>query len=135
MKIFDYAFYSLYNLYLTKEGKNSNPISSANSAVVALKLSLFLGIVLLFLHFKSKDFHLFEFLGLSGYMGKGMFVIIGVFLLYFNHKSYKKRLPEIIKKYKNHPRNKWFRAWMLYFVALGFILIPIFIIKALKAFS
>jgi hypothetical protein len=133
MRLFDYAFYSLYTLYLEKEGKDSNPISSASSAVFALKSSLFIGIIFLFLHFKPKDFHLFEFLGLDNYASKGVAIVIGILLLYFNHTDYKKRLPEILKKYKGHPRNKWFRAWMLYFVALGFVLVPIFLIKLLKA--
>jgi hypothetical protein len=135
MRVFDYAFYSLYNLYLTKEGKDSNPISSASSAILALKLSLFLGIMFFFLHLKPKDFHLFEYLGLDDYTSKGVAIVIGLLFLYVNYKSYKKRLPKIIKKYKNHPRNKWFRPWMLYFVALGFVLIPILIVKLLKAFS
>jgi hypothetical protein len=135
MRIFDYAFYSLYTLYLKKEGVKSNPISSANSAVIALKLSLLLGILFFYLSFTPKDFNLLEYLGISGLKGKIIVVIIALIWAYFSYKSYKKRLPEILKKYRNHPRNKWFRAWMLYFVALGFVLIPILIIKILKSFS
>jgi hypothetical protein len=135
MRIFDYAFYSLYTLYLKKEGVKSNPISSANSAVIALKLSLLLGILFFYLSFTPKDFNLLEYLGISGLKGKIIVVIIAFIWMHFSYKSYKKRLPEILKKYRNHPRNKWFRAWMLYFVALGFVLIPILIIKILKSFS
>ena len=133
MRIFDYAFYSLYKLYLETEKKEPKNIDSASYAISLLKLALILGIgILASIFYEGK---LSKNLGLS----KEMYMSTGVILLFLyaaiDKKSYKKRLPEIIKKYKNHPRNKWFRAWMLYFVALGFILIPIFIIKALKAFS
>ena len=135
MKIFDYAFYSLYNLYLTKEKKGTNYVANTNLGILSLQICLVFGISILFDYFTGINPKTHELLNIK----KNTFLIgLVVFLLLwerFSYKNYKKRLPEIIKKYKNHPRNKWFRAWMLYFVALGFILIPIFIIKALKAFS
>jgi len=133
--MFDYAFYLLYNLYLNKEGKKSNPILSATFVVNTLKLCLFAGILFFYLSFTPKDFNLLEYLGISGLKGKIIVVIIALIWAYFSYKSYKKRLPEILKKYRNHPRNKWFKVWMLDIVALGFILIPILIIKILKSFS
>jgi hypothetical protein len=126
--MFDYAFYSLYNLYLEKEGKNSNPTLSSMQAVAALEICLLFGISILFNFFITIDAELEEILGISDTNIKILLIIFLLFWEYFSYKSYKKRLPEIIKKYKNHPRNKWFRAWMLYFVALGFILIPILIV-------
>jgi len=135
MKFFDYAFFSLYNLYLKKEGKENNTILNTTFVVNTLKLFMLLGFVIFFLHFTPKNFSLSEFLGINSNIGKFIFVSFISLWTYFSYKSYKKRLPEILKKYRNHPRNKWFRAWMLYFVALGFVLIPILIIKILKSFS
>jgi hypothetical protein len=133
MMIFDYAFYSLYNLYLEKERKEYNNINSASYAIFGLKASLLLGIGIL--TSALYEGRLSENLGIS----KTSFTVLVVLFLFlfsvFDKSIYKKRLPKIIKKYKNYPRNKWFRPWMLYFVALGFVLIPILIIKALKAFS
>lgn len=135
MKIFDYAFYSVYKLYLVKEGKNSNYIMNTTLAILMLQICLFFGISILFDYLTGLNPKTHELINLD----KNTFlVILGILLIVwtnFSYKSYKKRLPNIIKKYKNHPRNKWFRAWMLYFVALGLILIPIFIIKALKTFT
>ena len=134
MKIFDYALYSIYKLYLVKAGKNSNYIMNTTLAILMLQICLFFGISILFDYLTGLNPKTHELINLD----KNTFlVILGILLIVwttFSYKSYKKRLPNIIKKYKNHPRNKWFRAWMLYFVALGLILIPIFIIKALKTF-
>ena len=135
MKIFDYAFYSLYNLYLTKEKKGSNYIYNSTLAISILQLLLLFGVAIIADSLYEDHFSFHNFLGVSEITGKILFIGFLILWNYFSYKNYKKRLPEIIKKYKNHPRNKWFRAWMLYFVALGFILIPIFIIEALKAFS
>lgn len=133
MRVFDYAFYSLYNLYLVKEGRNSNPILSSSLAIAALHISLLFGIAILSLLFTDQKIH--EFFNIT----KNSFIILSCVIVLIwqrqNYISYKKRLPEIVKKYKNHPRNKWFRPWMLYFVALGFVLIPILIVKLLKVFS
>jgi hypothetical protein len=135
MKIFDYAFYSLYTLYLRKEKKGSNYIYNTTLAISILQLLMFFGIAIISDSLIDEHFSFHEFLGVSEKIGKVIFIFLLFVWNYLNYKSYKKRLPKILKKYRNHPRNKWFRAWMLYFVALGFILIPIFIIKILKAFS
>jgi len=135
MRIFDYAFYSLYNLYLKKEKKDSNYITNTTLGILGLQICLVLGISILFDYFTGINPKIYELLNIE----KNTFLIgLVIFLLLwerFSNKSYKERLPYIIKKYKEHPRNKWFRAWMLYLIALGFILIPILIIKALKAFN
>ena len=135
MIFFDYAFYSLYNLYLKKEKKGSNLIINTTLGITGLQMCLFLGLAILGISFTPQNFSIFEYLGISDYVGKGVFVAFGFIWIMISYKSYKKRLSEIQKKYRNHPRNKWFRAWMLYFVALGFVLIPILIVKILKAFS
>jgi hypothetical protein len=134
MMIFDYAFYSLYNLYLEKEKKGTNYIANTTLGIVGLQLFLFLGIAIFNISFTPKDFSIFNNLGVSDYVGKGVFVTFWFLWIMISYKSYKKRLPEIVNKYRNHPRNKWFRPWMLYFVALGFVLIPILIVKLIKAF-
>jgi len=135
MRLFDYAFYSVYKLYLVKEGKNSNYIMNTTLAILMLQICLFFGISILFNFFIPIDAELEDILGISDTNIKIFLILFLLLWEYFSYKSYKKRLPEIIKKYKNHPRNKWFRAWMLYFIALGLILIPIFIIEVFKAFS
>ncbi|PCI21589.1 MAG: hypothetical protein COB67_13965 [SAR324 cluster bacterium] len=135
MRIFDYAFYSLYSLYLKKEKKSSNYITNTTLGILGLQICLVFGISILFDYFTGINPKIHELINIE----KNTFLIgLVIFLLLwerFSNKSYKKRLPNIIKKYKEHPRNKWFRAWMLYLVGLGFILIPIFIIKTLKALS
>jgi len=130
IKPFDYAFYSLYKLYLDTEKKEPSNIESASYSISIFKLSFMLGIGIL----TSVLYHgsISEHLEIS----KGLFNILGVVALFsyaiIDKKSYKKRLPEIVKKYKNHPRNKWFKAWMLIFVGLGFIFIPILIVKSIQ---
>lgn len=131
MRLFDYAFYSLYRLYLAKEGRNSNPVYSATMAIAALKVMALLGFGILMTPFY--DGPLSQNLGIDKTTLKIIFVVLGLIYAVFLYKSYKSRLPEILKKYKDHPRNKWFRAWMLYFVAIGFVLIPILLVKMLKA--
>jgi len=135
MRPFDYAFYSLYTLYLKKEKKGSNYIYNSTLAISILQLLLFFGIAIIGDSLYEKHFSFHDFFGVSEAIGKLLFISFLILWNYFSYKSYKNRLPEIVKKYKNHPRNKWFRAWMLYIIALGFILIPIFIIKTLKTFS
>ena len=127
---FDYAFYSFYKLYLETEKEEPTNIDSAMYAISILKLSFILGVgILTSVFYKGK---LSENLGLS----KDVFTIILVISLFLyaaiDKKSYKKRLPEIIKKYKNDPRNKWFKPWMLIFVGLGFIFISILIVKSIQ---
>jgi hypothetical protein len=135
MRIFDYAFYSLYILYLEKEKKDKNNIISALYAIMILKVLAIFAIGILFNYALSPSFKLEDLLGISDINIKILLVIAAFIWAFINYKSYKKRLPNIIEKYRNHARNKWFKAWMLYFVALGFVLIPILIIKALKAFT
>lgn len=134
MRAFDYAFFSIYNLYLEKEGKASNTVLNTTFVINTFKLFMFFGFVIFFLHFTPKNFSLSDYLGITSNIGKLIFVSFIIIWTYFSYISYKKRLPVIQKKYRNHPRNKWFKPWMLYFVALGFILIPILIVKSLKAF-
>ena len=135
LKLFDYAFYSLYDLYLRKEGAKSNPTLSASSATTTIQLCLFFAIAIIVDFFTEDHLSLHLFLGVSENMGKGIFLCFIALWLYRNYKDYQKRLDNIIKKYKNHPRNKWFRPWMLYIVALAFILVPIFLIKIFKFYG
>ncbi len=130
IKPFDYAFYSLYKLYLDTEKEEPSNIESASYSISIFKLSFILGIGILTGAFYHGS--LSEHLGIS----KDLFKVLGVVALFLyaalDKKSYKKRLPEIVKKYKNHPRNKWFKSWMLVFVGLGFIFIPIIIVKSIQ---
>jgi len=135
MRTFDYAFYSLYILYLEKEKKDKNNIISALYAIMILKVLAIFAIGILFNYALSPSFKLEDILGISDINIKILLVITAFVWAFINYKSYKKRLPNIIKKYRNHPRNKWFRAWMLYLVGIGLFLILILIVKTLKAFS
>ena len=98
MRVFDYAFYALYNLYLEKEKKGTNYIANTTLGIVGLQLFLFLGIAILNISFTPKDFSIFNYLGVSDYVGKGVFCSLLVYMDYDKLQKLQKKTTRNTKK-------------------------------------
>jgi len=120
--MFDYIFYRLYSFYDKKE-KGSTPISTA-----AMYLS-FLQILLVFFLYMIVNISLRgeiapkELLIDSTYLKIGL-VVFALLLNLFNNIIYKRKHKVLIDRFRNHPMNRRFKVWMLYFLGASLFLLP-----------
>lgn len=130
--MFNYIFYRLYIFYDKKE-KGSTPISTA-----AMYLSFLQILVIFFLYMVINislegKIAIKELLINSNYLKIGI-VVAALLLDVFNYIIYKRKHKALIQRYRNHPLNKRFKVWMLYFVGAGLFLLPFLYRAILKMF-
>lgn len=130
--MFNYVFYRLY-VYYDKKEKGSTTISTA-----AMYLS-FLQILVVFFFYMVINISLGgriaikELLVSSNYLKIGI-AVAALLLDVFNYIIYKRKHKVLIERYRNHPLNKKFKVWMLYFVGAGLFLLPFLYRAILKMF-
>ncbi len=62
----------------------------------------------------------------SGKVGALVFYFV---LLFSNYLYHRKRIEEYERRFAGHPMNKWFKLWMLYFIALFLMGFPLLLFK------
>ena len=118
MKIFDYIFYRLYNLYASKEKYRSSVFTAALYVSVLEFLTLF-SIFVTFQVVTNDSFQTREFLQQHKPFSKYGILLISILLEIFNYLRYrKKNTRETLQgRFKNHFMNKIIKPWM--FLILG----------------
>lgn len=126
--MFDYFFYRLYILYRNKE-KGINPISTSAIYLSFLQLLILFSIVMSI----NITFHgsLTNDLSDINKIILKIGIVIFLFLIYvFNYFYYKRKHKVLLTRFKNHPLNKKFKEWMLFFLGIGLLIFP-FVYKEL----
>lgn len=65
-------------------------------------------------------------------VGKLFAAIFCIILGVVNYFYYKNRVKTYETRFANHPMNKWFKLWMLYFIGLFLFFFPILIFMLRK---
>ncbi len=138
--MFNYIFYRLYKLYRVKEKESAkvtifNTVGIVSLLQVLLLFSIIMSVNGLVMYFSSTHYNFLSILRRYSKLDIKIIVVI-LFISWdtFNYFYYKKRYKKLIIKYKNHPMNKKFKPWMLYFISIGFLAFPFFLNKFLKFF-
>ncbi|MBW8331040.1 MAG: hypothetical protein K0M40_03385 [Prolixibacteraceae bacterium] len=118
MKIFDYIFYRLNNLYASKEKYGSSVFTAALYVSFLEFLTLF-SIFVTFQVVTNDSFQTREFL--QQYKPYSKYGILLIFFLFeiFNYLRYRKKNTReaLQRRFKNHFMNKIIKPWM--FIILG----------------
>ena len=127
----NFIFYRLYKHY-----NKEYPIFTAAIYISALEILM---IYFIFMMFNAVFFHenllgkeMFLKYGISQSAGKLYAVIFYVLLHLSNYLYYRNRVKSYDTRFANHPMNKWFKLWMLYFIGLFLFFFPILIFMLRK---
>ena len=131
MEVINYIFYRLYKHY-----NKENPIFTASIYISALEIIMIYFVFMMYnaiFYHKSligRDFFL-KF-GISQEEGKLYALLFYVILQLANYLYYKDKIKNYDIRFANHPMNKWFKLWMLYFIGLFLFFFPILIFMLRK---
>lgn len=129
MAVINYIFYRLYIHYR----KRDNTVYTAVMYISMLEIFAFFFVFMMYNSIFCNTRNLFKEL-LDYYdidhTGMKLFAIsFCIVLALTNYFFYRNKVKKYEMKYISHPMNKRFKLWMLYFVVLFLIFIPILIFK------
>ena len=131
MAVINYIFYRLYKHY-----NKENPVFTSAIYISALEIMI---IYFIFMMYNAVFYHksllgkdLFLKLGINQADGKIYAILFYVILQLANYLYYKNRVKGYETRFANHPMNKWFKLWMLYFIGLFLFFFPILIFMLRK---
>lgn len=119
----DYFFTRLY-LFYEKREKGGNSIFSSSIYISAIRLLLiYSGVMMLDIFFGSRL--TFSTLHFNKTLGKVLFILAFLILMYLDYKRYKHQYQKLLDNYKNSPCNNWFKIWMVGALIMILFLSPI----------
>lgn len=131
MEVINYIFYRLYKHY-----KKDNTVYTAAMYITMFEIMMIYFIYMMYNAVICPTKNPFkEFLvnyNINQSEGKLFTVIFCVILGVANYLYYRNRVKGYETRFANHPMNKWFKLWMLYFIGLFLFFFPIMIFMLRK---
>lgn len=132
MQKINYIFYRLYKHY-----NKENPIFTAAIYITMFEILIIYFVFMMFNAVFYPERRFGEELSLKYHVhdnGK-LFALTLYFILHLiNYLIYRKKVEQYEIRFANHPMNKWFKLWMLYFLGLFLFFFPILVFKIRQYF-
>jgi hypothetical protein len=131
MEVINYIFYRLYKHY-NKEYPKFTAAIYISAIEIAMIFFIFMLYNAIFYHKRLLAKEIFLKYNISQGDGKLYAILFCIVLQLANYLYYKNRVKGYETKFANHPMNKWFKLWMLYFIGLFLFFFPILIFMLRK---